>query len=421
MTDAGVYARILDHANRADPYPLYTELRRTPVLRQEDGTYVVSTYQHIAALLHDPRLSSDLRSPEERAAEGPKPAFLRLDPPDHDRIRRLAMRHFGPPHTPGRVDGMYDELGRTVAGLVDGFVGRHRVDVVDDYAYPFPVAVICRLLGVPPEDEPRFRQWVDVLVDTIDPRGDIQDPDPAKIQAVLDFRQYLADLVVAHRANPGDSMLSAMATDDGPEGRLPDEELVGTAMLLLIAGHETTVNLIAHGVLTLLRNPEVLQRLRADPDLVVRLVEELLRFEPSVQMIPWRKVLDDVVLGDTTIPRDSFVALVLAAGNRDPDQFPDPDRFDPDRRVQHLSFGGGPHFCFGAPLARLETQLALNEFARRVQNPRLVADPPPYRTSPVLRGPLHLPVDYDDVAPAREAPGVVQQRRPAEEDLHARR
>ena len=300
MTDAGVYARILDHANRADPYPLYTELRRTPVLRQEDGTYVVSTYQHIAALLHDPRLSSDLRSPEERAAEGPKPAFLRLDPPDHDRIRRLAMRHFGPPHTPGRVDGMYDELGRTVAGLVDGFVGRHRVDVVDDYAYPFPVAVICRLLGVPPEDEPRFRQWVDVLVDTIDPRGDIQDPDPAKIQAVLDFRQYLADLVVAHRANPGDSMLSAMATDDGPEGRLPDEELVGTAMLLLIAGHETTVNLIANGVLTLLRNPEVLQRLRADPDLVVRLVEELLRFEPSVQMIPWRKVLDDIVLGDTT-------------------------------------------------------------------------------------------------------------------------
>ena len=418
MAEAGVYARILDHANRADPYPLYAELRKTPVLRREDGTWVVSTYQHIAALLHDPRLSSDLRPPEERVPDGPKPSFLRLDPPDHDRIRRLTMRHFGPPHTPGRVDGMYDELGRTVAGLVDGFAGRHRVDVVDDYAYPFPVAVICRLLGVPPEDEPRFRQWVDVLVNTLDPRGEIADPDPAKVQAVLDFRQYLADLVTAHRATPGDDMLSALATDDGPEGRLSDEELVGTAMLLLIAGHETTVNLIASGVLTLLRNPDVLQRLRAEPDLVVRLVEELLRFEPSVQIIPWRKALDDIVLGDSTIPRDAIVSLVLAAGNRDPDQFPDPDRFDPDRRVQHLSFGGGPHICFGAPLARLETQLALTEFARRVQNPRLVADPPPYRPSPVLRGPLHLLVDYDDVAPA---PSVVEQRRPAEEDLRARR
>jgi cytochrome P450 len=418
MAEADVFARILDDANRADPYPLYAELRRTPVLRREDGTYVVSTYQHIAALLHDPRLSSDLRAPEERAQGGPKPSFLRLDPPDHDRIRRLTMRHFGPPHTPGRVDGMYDELGRIVAGLMDGFAGRHRFDVVDDYAYPFPVAVICRLLGVPPEDEPRFRQWVDVLVDTLDPRGDIADADPAKIQAVLDFRQYLAHLVTAHRASPGDDMLSALATDDGPEGRLSDEELVSTAMLLLIAGHETTVNLIANGVLTLLRNPDVLQRLRADPDLVFRLVEELLRFEPSVQIIPWRKALDDIVLGDSTIPRDAGVSLVLAAGNRDPDQFPDPDRFDPDRRVQHLSFGGGPHICFGAPLARLEAQLALTEFARRVQNPRLVADPPPYRPSPVLRGPLHLLVDYDDVAPA---PSVVEQRRPAEEDLRARR
>src|SRR6476619_1453458 len=416
MAETGVFARILDHANRADPYPLSAELRKTPVLRQEDGTWVVSTYQHIAALLHDPRLSSDLRTPEERAADQPRPSFLRLDPPEHDRIRRLTMRHFGPPHTPGRVDGMYDELGRTVAGLVDGLAGRHRVDVVDDYAYPFPVAVICRLLGVPAEDEPRFRQWVDVLVNTVDPRGDITDPDPVRIQAVLDFRQYLADLVTAHQASPGDDLLSALATDDGPEGRLSDEDLAGTAMLLLIAGHETTVNLIASGVLTLLRNPDVLQRLRTEPELVVRLVEELLRFEPSVQIIPWRKTLDEIVLGDSTIPKDAVVALVLAAGNRDPDQFPDPDRFDPDRRVQHLSFGGGPHICFGAPLARLETQLALTEFARRVQNPRLVADPPPYRLSPVLRGPLHLLVDYDDVAPA---PSVVQPRRPAEEDLRA--
>ncbi len=424
MAEASVFERILDHANRADPYPLYAELRTTPVARQPDGTYVVSTYRHIAALLHDPRLSSDLRTPEERSATGPRPAFLRLDPPDHDRVRRLTMRHFGPPHTPGRVHGMIGELAATVSGLVDGFAERRQVDVVDDFAYPFPVAVICKLLGVPPEDEPRFRRWVDVLVEGIDPRGDLKDADPARLQTVVDFHDYLGGLIAQHRARPGDDMLSALATDDGPEGRLPDAELVSTALLLLIAGHETTVNLIANGVHTLLRHPEVLRRLREEPELSIRLVEELLRFEPSVQMIPWRLAMDDIEVGDTTIPRGSMVVLLLAAGNRDPAAFVDPERFDPDRQDEHLSFGGGPHFCFGAPLARLETQLALTEFARRVENPRLVADPP-FRQSPVLRGPLHLLVEYDDVAPAsppatRAAPSVVQQRQPADEDVHAR-
>jgi cytochrome P450 len=426
MAEAGVFEQILDHSHRADPYPLYAELRKTPVARQPDGTYVVSTYRHIAALMHDPRLSSDLRPQEERAAAGQKPSMLRLDPPDHDRVRRLTMRHFGPPHTPARVDGMYDELAETVSRLVDDFSGKHQVDVVDDFAYPFPVAEICKLLGVPREDEPRFSRWVDVLVETTDPKGDLKDADPAKIQAIVDFQQYLAGLVATHRQQPGDDLLSALATDDGPEGRLGDDELLGQAMLLLIAGHETTVNLIAHGVLTLLRRPDVLQRLREDPDLSIRLVEELLRYEPSVQMIPWRKAIADIELGDTTIPGGSLVTLVLAAGDRDPDQFRDPDRFDPDRQSEHLSFGGGTHFCFGAPLARLETQLALTEFARRVENPRLVVDPPPYRPSPVLRGPLHLPVLLDGVAPAstaasRPAPEMIRQRTPAEQDVHARR
>jgi cytochrome P450 len=403
MAQASIFEQVLDYSNRANPYPLYAELRRTPVSRQADGSYVVSTYRLIAALLHDPRLSSDPRDPADKAASGVQPGLLHLDPPDHDRIRRLAMRHFGPPHTPGRIDGMQAELTETVTSLIDAFPARHRVDIVDDFAYPFPVAVICKLLGVPREDEPRFSRWVDVLVQALDPRGNLRDQDPVRVRAVGEFNDYLGGLIEAHRRRPGDDMLSALATDDGPQGRLSDDELRITAVLLLTAGHETTVNLIAHGMLTLLRRPDVLRRLRQEPDLIVRAVEELVRYEPSVQFIPWRWATCDMDVAGTTIPQGSLVTLVLAAGNRDPEQFSDPERFDPDREEEHLGFGGGIHYCFGAPLARLETQIALTELARRLENPRLVTDPPPYRPSPVLRGPAHLLVDFDDVLPASAA------------------
>jgi cytochrome P450 len=214
-----------------------------------------------------------------------------------------------------------------------------------------------------------------------------------------------------------------LATDDGPEGRMSQEDLLSTSFLLLIAGHETTVNLIANGTLTLLRHPEVLQRLRRDPELVIRIVEEVLRYEPPVHLVPWKVALDDIEIADTTIPAGSQVLLVLASGNRDPDHSPDPDRFDPDRfnpdryglardYVQHLSFSSGIHYCFGAPLARLEAQIALDELARRLENPRLVADPPPYRPNPVLRGPLHLLVDFDRVTPAQPAADTTRAYEP---------
>jgi cytochrome P450 len=202
-----------------------------------------------------------------------------------------------------------------------------------------------------------------------------------------------------------------MATDDGPDGRMTQDELLSTAKLLLVAGHETTVNLITNGTLTLLRHPDVLEQLRRDPELVIRMVEELLRYEPPVHFVPWKVALDDIEIADTTIAAGSQVILVLASGNRDPDHVRDPDRFDPNRfdpdrfglardNDQHLAFSSGIHYCFGAPLARLEAQIALGELARRLENPRLAADPPPYRPNPVLRGPLHLPVEFDHVTPA---------------------
>jgi cytochrome P450 len=414
MTAPSLFAQILDHANRPNPYPLYAELRKTPVARQKDGSYVVSTYREIVELLHDPRISSDPRNlgdasggaPEE--APGLPPAFINVDPPEHDRLRRLTMRHFGPPHTPGRIDGMVPDLSKIVTGLIDGFTGRDEVDIVDQFAYPFPITVICELLGVPREDEPRFHVWVEEIVEALDPSAPQAEAERQRTAARTEMGRYFTQLIDAHRRSPGADLLSALATDDGPEGRMTDEQLVATAHLLLIAGHETTVNLITNGMLTLLRYPQVLERLRHEPELVIHMTEELLRYEPPVHFIPWRTALDDIEIAGTTIPKGSRVMLVLAAGSRDPDHVHDPDRFDPDRfdpdrfglardRDQHLGFGGGIHYCFGAPLARLETQIALAGLARRLVNPRLVVDPPPYRTNPVLRGPRHLHIAIDGI------------------------
>ncbi|MBA2808604.1 cytochrome P450 [Streptomyces sp. KM273126] len=391
--------RILDYSSRADPYPLYAELRRTPVARQEDGSYVISTYRELTDILHNPHLSSDVRNlahPMPLYEERTTPSFINLDPPEHDRLRRLAMRHFGPPHTPGLVTGLEPALTATVSSLADGFAGKGQIDIVDDFAYPFPVTVICHVLGVPREDEPRFHVWVDAIVNSIDydPKTDPKEKLDNGVQATKDLHQYLGGLLEQRHARPTDDLLSRLANDDGPDGRMTDDEIVSTAHLLLIAGHETTVNLIANGMLTLLRHPQVLQRLRDEPGLVVPLVEELLRYEPPVHIIPWRAAYSDITVADTVIPKGSQIMLMLASGSRDPNRFHDPDRFDPDRRDnQHLGFGSGIHLCFGGPLARRETQIALTELVRRLDRPRLVTDPPPYRRSPVLRGPIHLHVE----------------------------
>ena len=403
MTDDEVFGRILDRAGRADPYPLYAELRRTPVVAREDGSYVVSTYREIVALLHDPRVSSDRRNLDERFAgreppAGRAPAFIAQDPPEHDRLRAVAMRHFGPPGSPDLVREMRPELTAIVTGLIDAIAGERRVDLVEAVAYPFPVTVICRVLGVPREDEPRFHAWSSEIVDTVSP-GEDEPPERTRRRerAFEAMADYVEGLAVQRRAAPADDLLSGLLAGGG-HGGMSMPEVVSTVTLLLIAGHETTVNLIANGMLTLLRHPGVLERMRREPGLVVGVVEELLRYEPPVHFPATRVALDDIVVGDITIPRGAPIVLALAAGNRDPDHVSAPDRFDPCREnSEHLGFGGGVHYCFGAPLARLEAQTALGELTRRLVNPRLVTDPPPYRASSALRGPLRLLVDYDAV------------------------
>jgi cytochrome P450 len=421
MPQHSVWQQILDYSSRADPYPLYAQLRRTPVVVAEDGSYVVSTYQEIVALLHDPRLSSDLRhlpelangAPAQAPGEDPPglpPGFIRTDPPEHDQSKRQLMWNYGPPHCPGRIDDMMPHMLDIVTSEIDHLAdkarsGTTRADIVDDFAYPFPVTVICRLLGVPREDEPRFQALSTAQVEASDPStGTFAERQRRRAKATADLGQYFTELIDARHGQHGDDLVSGLLRGDGPEPPMPEQEVLSNAALLLVAGHETTVNLITNGMLTLLRHPEVLSRLRRgdEPDLAARVVEELLRYEPPVQaLVNNRNTLDDIEVAGTTIPKGSLVALVLAAGSRDPASVPHPDRFDPDREHnEHLGFGGGIHYCFGAPLARPETQIALTELARRLENPRLVADPPPYRHSPALRGPRHLLVDLDGVSAA---------------------
>ncbi|WKU48950.1 cytochrome P450 [Streptomyces sp. VNUA116] len=395
-----LFRRITDYAHRADPYPLYAELREHKVARQEDGKYLVGTYDEIAALLHDPRVSSDVRNrtepdPDLLPPQGLPPAFIGRDDPEHDRLRRLAMRPFGPPHSPGRVDALRGDITRIAKQLADGLREKERFDLVDDFAFPLPVTVICDLLGVPSADIPQVHTWADTVVTGLDFTPG-EDPGPrrrAAQEARTAMGLYLGELAGKRRGHPTDDMLSALVNDGGPDGRLTQEELMVTTVLLLIAGHETTVNLITNGMLTLLRNPEALERLRAEPELMPRAVEELLRYEPPVQFLPQRTPLADIEVAGVTIPQGVPLVLVLASGNRDPLRFPDADRFDPGRTDnQHFGFGSGIHNCFGAPLARLETQIALTTLINRLGSPRLLEDPPEYRNSPVLRGPRHLPL-----------------------------
>jgi cytochrome P450 len=309
-----------------------------------------------------------------------------MDPPEHDRLRRLATSHFD------QSAAIRPKLERIITGLIDQVQGRNQVDIVDDLAYPYPVTVICELLGVPHQDEPRFHPWADAIITQLDPRPGHED---AADRARAEMGQYMSGLIERYRAAPGPGLLSELAADEG----MATESIVATARLLLIAGHETTVNLTANGMLTLLRHPHILDRLRGDPDLAIPLVEELLRYEPPVQLVPgFYLALDDIEVAGTAIPKGARIIYALAAANRDPDRFPDPGRFDPDRPDnQHFGFFHGIHYCFGAALARQEVQVALAELARRLDNPRLLEDPPPYRQNPTLRGPRHLPVQIDGV------------------------
>ena len=426
-TPETAWAEAMTFDNRADPYPFFDSLRTTPVAKVADDTYVVTGYRELLALAHDPRISSNAtRSPVlarlvGEAEPAPEPDYLEgeveqleayvhdqsiiaSDPPEHDRARRLLMRYFGPPHSPDLIPSMEPGIQQLCNELLDNAKNKTRIDVVDEYAYPVPVWAICKILGVPLEDEPKFHAWVFDAFAGFDVGPDAATEDgKARVETARTgfgaLRQYMSDLIERYLKEPGEGLLSHVVNDDGPDGPMAPQEAVANGMLLLVAGHDSTVNTITHCVLMMLRNPESLDLLRRRPDLIPRAIEEVLRMQSAVQFFPTRSATADIEIGGTVIPKGAAVHLMYGAANRDPTRFTNPNQFDPQRPDnQHVGWGRGIHPCFGGPLARLEVDLALETFIRRVQNPRLVVDPPPYRLSHIFRGPQHQLIDYDRIS-----------------------
>ena len=425
MTPEQAFAEAMKYENRANPYPFFDELRKTPVARLTNGIYVVTGYNEVIALIHDPRISADLRkrpnrpnrpqsAPMKDGGEsnfeadvmekyGTEPMMIITDPPEHDRARRKAMRHFGPPHSPHVIPNMESECVRIVNAMLDKAKGKTRIDVVDDYAYPLPVEVICRIMGVPLQDEPQLHTWIaDMMAGAeVGPDAATEDGNRRLEKArasSIEFKKYFIRLVESIEKNPNEGMISKLVHADGADGRMSPIEIVNNCTLIFVAGHDSTVNTIAHCVLTFLRNPGTIDLLCRRPELIPRAIEEVLRLQSAVNFWPTWTALADIKINGTTIPQGSPIFFMYGAANRDPRKFCDPNKFDLERaEKESLGWGAGIHVCFGGQLARLEVNTAVEAFLRRVENPRLVVDPPPYRRNALFRGPLHVLIDIDGI------------------------
>ncbi|MFJ2779796.1 MULTISPECIES: cytochrome P450 [unclassified Kitasatospora] len=384
---------------RRDPYPFYARMRReSPVHRSDQGIWYLTRYADVDAALGDLRLSND-RDRMTRALGGlggNLKALSRLtdrlgrvmtntDPPDHARLRKLVNRAF----TARRVEALRDGIQTVVDDLIDRAVAQGpAMDFIEAVASPLPLAVACELFGIPPEDRPRVKTWFRRLGNLT---ADIEQAEAAVDQ----YEEYLSGLIRQRRSEPGDDLISALVTTQATDDRLTDSELLSTCFVLVTAGDETTANLIGNGTLALLRHPDQLARLREDPALIRTAVEELARYDTPTQAIV-RVVAEDVEIGGQVLREGELVYLFLGATNRDPDRFEDPDRLDLARtRNRHLTFGTGPHFCLGGPLARLQTELAVGTLVRRL--PRLgLADEAAleWRPNPLQRRLCALPLTY---------------------------
>ncbi|MGK4578984.1 cytochrome P450 family protein [Kitasatospora sp. HPMI-4] len=383
---------------RRDPYPFYARMRREdPVHRSSAGIWYLTRYADVETALGDLRLSNDrermtraLAARDGRLRDLSKltarlgRVMTNTDPPDHARLRKLVNKAF----TARRIEALRDRIQAIVDDLLDTAVAAGRsMDVITALAAPLPNAVICELFGIPDGDRERVTAWFRRL-------GSLAE-DMAHAESVVDeFEEYLSQLVHQRRRDPADDLISALVTAQARGDHLFDEELLATVFMLITAGDETTTNLIGNGTLALLRHPQQLHRLREEPALIRSAVDELVRFDTPTQAII-RVVAEELTIGGRTLGEGELVYLVLAATNRDPERFTEPDRLDLGRAGnRHLAFGNGPHFCLGGPLARLEAELAIGSLVRRLPALSLDTDTLRWRDNPLQRRLVELPVRY---------------------------
>lgn len=392
-------SRLTDVTNRFDPYPVLAEIAQASPYPAGDGLVVVGRHADCMTVLRDPEMSSErdrARGAPERG--GPRTRnFLHLDPPDHTRFRRLVTKAF----TPRVVARLEPRIRDMTEAVLSAAAQRGHLDIVSDLAYPVPLKVMCELLGVPFEDRDLIQDWSGKLSEALEP------PLPGLVgarttaeaaRARLEIINYFRALIEERRVTPRDDLLSYLVRVEERGDQLNESELLATCILLINAGHETTVNLISNGILALLRHPRQLALLRGHPELVDSTVEEVLRYDAPVQLTS-RVARTSKTLGRGRVHTGDIVLLLLGAAGRDPAVFDQPDRFDIRRSptAKHLAFSAGPHFCLGAGLARLEAKIALGLFASRVVRPLMPPDALAYRPNLSLRGPHRLDVTFDDI------------------------
>ena len=384
-----------DDATRRSPYALFARARREHPLWRHEGLPVSSVFRHAdcQAILRDPKLwSSEFPTPPGFNPEDVPRSMLVTDPPGHTRLRGLVSQAF----TPKRVTALAPRIERIAHELLDDALARREVDLVEALTYPLPVIVIAELIGVPAEDRARFKAWSDALVA---PLGSIffAPPTPEVVaqqrRIRAEIEAYFVALVEQRRREPKDDLLTALVQAEVEGSRLSFTELLAMLILLLVAGNETTTNLIGSATLELLAHPQALADLRADVSLMPGAIDEVLRFASPVQMDP-RLAARDLEVQGVTIPAGQFVLCWLGSANRDEDVFDDPERFDIRReRSNHLAFGFGPHYCLGSSLATLEAVVAMRVLLERTRSFRRANDAPlPMHPSIVFRGVRSLPV-----------------------------
>jgi cytochrome P450 len=427
--DEVVRQLFLTPEGRANPYALYHELRELdPVHFSETlQTWILTRYDDCKAALRDPRLQKhftdvlDVRAPEWRSRpilQWASRLLLNLDSPEHTRLRRLVVREF----TPRIVESLRPQVEQLVDGLLDSMAQHDVGELMDEFAFVLPISVIGTVLGVPPEDRPQFRALTQALTGVFEVAATREMLDAAD-EAVLACNAYFDTLIDKRRADPQDDLLSRLilldareVQADGEADRLTNEELNTLSSLLFLAGFETTTNLIGNGVLSLLAEPDQMDVLRAQPELSTNVADELLRHDGTIQLASCFATVD-LKFGDVTIPAGRGVFIMLGAANRDPARYDNPDNIDFTRtQIQPLTFGGGVHFCLGAPLARMETEVVFRKLAQRFSTFELDGDVSPHRDRLTLRAPSSVRLKVSPISTA-QAPLAA---RPAGDDAQWR-